>query len=66
MNAEVAHIFNTASEDQRRKLEALVSLKLDNAIRDRKSLEEVMSEISQNAQARGLTPEILTEILSDD
>ena len=31
-----------------------------------KSLTEVMAEISDKAQQRGLTPEILKEILADD
>lgn len=56
VNAEVARLFEAASEEQRRKLEALLSLKLGDATRSQRSLEQVMSEISQNAQARGLTP----------
>ncbi|MEG4501076.1 hypothetical protein QUB05_28480 [Microcoleus sp. F10-C6] len=63
VNAEVAKIFEASSEEQRRKLEALLSLKLSDAIRRKRPLEEVMSEISQNAQARGLTPEILDSII---
>ncbi len=58
VNAEVARIFEAASEEQRRKLEALISLRLGDATRSKKSLEEIMSEISRNAQARGLTSEI--------
>ncbi len=65
VNAEVARIFETASEEQRRKLEALLSLKLSDATRNKRTLEEVMSEISQNAQARGLTPEILDSLLHE-
>ncbi|MGB5634146.1 MAG: hypothetical protein WBM44_10510 [Waterburya sp.] len=64
VNAEVARIFETASEEQRRKLEALLSLKLSDATRSKRTLEEVMNEISRNAQARGLTPEILDSILN--
>ena len=56
VNAEVARIFEAASEEERRKLEALLSLRLSDATRRKRPLEEVMSEISQNAQARGLTP----------
>ncbi|NJK55311.1 MAG: hypothetical protein HC939_04650 [Pleurocapsa sp. SU_5_0] len=33
VNAEVARIFEAASEEQRRKLEALLSLKLGDATR---------------------------------
>ncbi|UBF25964.1 hypothetical protein K9N68_31245 [Kovacikia minuta CCNUW1] len=59
VNAEVARIFEEVSEEQRRKIEALFSLKLGDATRSKRPLEEVMSVISRNAQARGLTPEIL-------
>ena len=66
VNAEVARMFEAASEEHRRKLEALLSLKLSDPTRRKRSLEEVMSEISRNAQARGLTPEILDSILNEE
>ena len=59
VNAEVARIFEAASEEERRKLEALLSLKLSDVTRRKRPLEEVMSEMSRNAQSRGLTPEII-------
>ena len=66
VNAEVAQIFEAASEEQRRKFEALLSLKLTDITRRKRPLEEVMSEISQNAQSRGLTPKILNSILVEE
>ena len=66
VNAEVAKIFEAASEEQRCKLEALLSLKLSDAIRRKRPLEKVISEISRNAQSRGLTPEILDSILFEE
>lgn len=66
VSAEVARIFEAASEDQRRKLEALLSLTLGDATRNKRPLEEVMREIGRNAQARGLTPEILDSILNEE
>ncbi len=66
VNAEVARIFEAASEEERRKLEALLSLKLSEATRRKRPLEEVMSEMSRNARSRGLTPEILDSILFDE
>jgi len=59
-------MFETASEEERRKLEALLSLKLGDVTRRKKTLEEVMHDISQNAQTRGLTPEILNSILAEE
>ena len=66
VNAEAARIFETASEEEKRKIEALLSLKLSQATREKRTLEEVMSEISQKAQKRGLTPEILDSILHEE
>jgi hypothetical protein len=66
VSAEVARIFEAAPEEERRKLEVLLSLKLGDATRNKRPLEEVMSNISQNAQARGLTPEILDSILNEE
>ncbi len=66
VNAEVARIFEAASEEHRRKFEALLSMKISDATRPKRPLEEVMSEISRNAKARGLTPEILDSILFEE
>ncbi|AFY83064.1 hypothetical protein [Oscillatoria acuminata] len=66
VNAEAARIFENASEEQQRKLEVLLSLKLTEATRSTQSLEELMSDISSKAQERGLTPEILDSILNND
>jgi hypothetical protein len=65
VNAEAARIFEAASGEQRRKLEALLSLKLGDATRSKRSLEEIMHEISRDAQARGLTSEIVGSILNE-
>ncbi|NJM69457.1 MAG: hypothetical protein HC862_04100 [Scytonema sp. RU_4_4] len=65
VSADVARIFETVPEEQRRKFEALLSLKLAEVTRNKRTLEEVMSEISHNAQDRGLTPEILDSILNE-
>ncbi|MGC8711322.1 MAG: hypothetical protein ACP5RH_02925 [Leptodesmis sp.] len=62
VNAEAARIFETVSEEQRRKMEALLSLKLSDMTHQKRSLEEVMSSISQKAKERGLTPKILNSI----
>jgi len=65
VNVEAAHIFEKAPEEEKCKIEALLSLKLIEAIRQKRTLEEVMSDISQKAQERGLTPEILDSILHE-
>ena len=66
IDADAARVYKTASPEERRKLEALVSLRLLEATRTSGSLSEIMTEISCNAQDRGLTPEILRSILDAD
>jgi hypothetical protein len=63
VSPEAARAFLKASEEDRRKLELLISLRLLEVARARKPLEDVMREISRSAQARGLTPDILNDIL---
>ncbi|HKV85616.1 MAG TPA: hypothetical protein VJN88_13755 [Ktedonobacterales bacterium] len=60
-----ARVFKNASPEERRTLEALVSLQLLEASTPRQSLRELMDTISQHAQERGLTEEILRAILVD-
>ena len=66
INAKNNRIFEMATAEEKQKIEVLISLKLTQITRDKKSLEEVMSEISTKAQKRGLTPEILDSILDDN
>lgn len=64
--SDAARLFNAVPPDQQRKLEALLSLRLLEVAQQDESLEEVMRDMSRNAQARGLTREILDSILNDD
>jgi hypothetical protein len=66
VDAEAARIYKTASPEERRKLEALVSLQLLDAAKPSLSLRELMDVISQRAQERGLTEDQLQELLADD
>jgi predicted nucleic acid-binding protein len=63
---QAAEAYRAASPDERRKLDALLSMRLTEAMRSERTLEEVMSKISRRAHERGLTPEKLQEILNDD
>lgn len=74
MNAEAITIqvdpiaamaYRSLSEDQRRKLDLLLNMRLREATRPGATLEQVMDEVSRSAQERGLTPEILTSILDE-
>lgn len=65
VNSDVANAYRAASEEERCKLDLLVNLRLRDATRTKISLKQIMWEISQNAQKRGLTPEILQSILNE-
>lgn len=62
---EAARIYQAASEQQRRKLDLLLSLQLSETAQPGRSLKQLMREASEEAQARGLTPDILKEILDE-
>ena len=66
VDSDVAKAYRSASDSERRKLDLLISLRLREVIKSEKSLREIMSEISRNAQRRGLTPEILQSILDEE
>lgn len=66
VSAEAAERFEAASEDDRRKIEALLSLQLGDLTQPQRSLEEIMNSMSNYAQSQGLTSEILESILSDE
>ena len=65
VDAESAKIYESAIFADRQKLDAMLSLRLKEFARKRRPLEAVMSDISRKAQSRGLTPEILSSLLSE-
>jgi hypothetical protein len=65
VSPEAARVYNTTTDEQRRQLEALLSLKLTEVARTTRPLKEIMSEMGRKAQARGLTPEILESLLNE-
>ena len=66
VSPEAARAFREASRQEQLKLEALVSLQLLGKLQPRRGLDEVIEEMSQQAQERGLTPEILETLLHDE
>ncbi|MEB3883622.1 hypothetical protein [Lyngbya sp. CCY1209] len=65
VDAETAKAYESSSEIERRKIDLLLNLKLKQMVKPSRPLEEVIREISQNAQNRGLTPEMLESILGE-
>jgi hypothetical protein len=63
---EAASIYESASQQERCKLDALLSLRLAETATPSRSLREIMSEASREAQEHGLTEDILREILDEE
>jgi hypothetical protein len=65
VDSEAAQAYRSASEQERRKFDLLLSLRLHDAIRNDGSLSELMRDISRRAKERGLTQEIAESILDE-
>ncbi len=66
IDSEAAEVYKSASSDEKKKIQILFSSWLKEiALKDKSTLKQLMNEISDNAQDRGLTPEILETILSE-
>ena len=67
VDVETARVYQTASTEERKKIQLLLRLQLRELIgRPKTTLREVMDDIGTKAQARGLTPEILETLLHAD
>ena len=63
---EAARAYRAVPEPDRRKIDLLLRLRLWEAMQRPEALEDVMREISQKAQERGLTEGALQNLLRDD
>ena len=67
VDVDAAQVFNAAPAADREKLQMLLGVWLKEYARaDTASLKGTMDEISESAQSRGLTPEILEAILKEE
>ena len=67
VDTDSATAFASASPEDRRKLEILLRLRLKELVSMKpRSLQTVMDEMGAEAEAKGLTPDILQELLRDD
>ncbi len=64
LDADTARLYGEAPIDLQRKLQLLLNLWLHDLIASQRPLQVIMDEISQKAQERGLTPEILENLLN--
>lgn len=65
-DSDTAAKYSAASDIERRKIQLLVRALVQNTSPSPKSLQQLMDEMSEEAQSRGLTPEVLAQILNDD
>ena len=64
LDPQTAQAYNSASVEEKRKMQALLSLWLrELAGSDQRSLQQILDEAGRKAQARGLTPEMLETLL---
>ena len=66
VDSETAQAFAMAPVEERRKLQLLLGLRLrELTAGPSRPLNDVMNDIGQNAETRGLTPELLDTLLRD-
>lgn len=65
VDQEIKTAFEQAQPEIQKQLSNIIQLFLRDNLHN-KSLTEVMAKISDKAQQRGLTPEILQDILADN
>ncbi|MEM9275569.1 MAG: hypothetical protein AAGA80_21775 [Cyanobacteria bacterium P01_F01_bin.143] len=65
VESEIATLYKTMNSTQQKKINLLLGVWLKEAINNENSLEEIINKCSQEAQANGLTPEILESILQE-
>jgi len=66
LDADTARLYSQIPTDQRRKFQLLLNLWLRDLIISPRPLQAIMDEISQKAQERGLTPEVLEYLLNGE
>jgi len=65
-DADAVRAYMSASPEDRKKMQLLMNLRLKEVVApSTASLREVMDRIGSQAEARGLTPEILESILNE-
>jgi ethanolamine ammonia-lyase small subunit len=65
VDAEIAKAYREAAPEKQQKIATIVNDWLKSIIQE-KSLEQIITEMQEQAKANGLTQDILNQILADD
>lgn len=65
VNDDAAQAYRNSSGNERRRLDALLSLRLEEATKSPASLEQVIERIGRKARERGLDEATLKELLQE-
>ena len=65
VDSATARSFRAMCEEDRRKLEVLLSIRLSEITRNSESLDAVLRETRERAKAGGLTPQILKSLFDE-
>ncbi|MGO9591849.1 MAG: hypothetical protein ACLP3K_17610 [Candidatus Acidiferrales bacterium] len=64
LDPETARAYDSATPEEKRKMQALLSLWLrELAAGEQMSIQQVLEEVGRKARDRGLTPEMLNSLL---
>jgi hypothetical protein len=67
VDTKTAQAYSAMSPEKQKKMQVLLNLQIQELLSDPDiPLKELMDDIGTKAQERGLTPEILEELLRDD
>jgi hypothetical protein len=67
VDSQAAEAFASAAPEDRRKIELLLGLRLrELTVDSQKPLRQIMDEIGADAQRKGLTAEILSELMNGE
>ena len=66
LDAEIATLYIDSPNEVQRKVQLLLRLWLRDLVMPTRSLSDIMDEIGEKAQERGLTPETLEALLNEE
>ena len=66
VSRKTAQVFRSASPEERQRIQAMIEMSLMSREEAADQLERIMDDMSRTARERGLTDDLLEEILNDE